>query len=116
MNPPLLPGWRVAWLLTRLRLRRLLNMLGSIRRRKPGQRSGTRPKRRGSALLAGFVVLMMALTYGNLAHQSVSHLSDLVDDSAAGDGGAFGAALLQVLSVELALLSRRRAADDRGLA
>lgn len=101
--PP--PAWRVAWLLTRLRLRRLLNMLGSIRRRKPGPRSGTRPKRRGSALLAGVVVLMMALTYGNLAHQALSRLAELVSDPAAGVDGAFGAALLQVLSVEVALLT-----------
>ena len=104
MNGPLLPAWRVAWLLTRLRLRRLFNLLGVFggRNRK---RSGTRPKKRGSALLTGFVVLAMALTYGNLAHQAVAQLGRLVGAPQAGVDAVFGPALLHVLTVELALLT-----------
>lgn len=104
MNGPLLPAWRVAWLLTRLRLRRMLNLVGAFGSRRK-KRGGTRPRRRGSAMLTGFVVLVMAATYGNLAHTAVAQLGRLVADPAADAGAVFGPALLHVLSVEMTLLT-----------
>jgi ABC-2 type transport system permease protein len=104
MNGSLLPAWRVAWLLTRLRLRRMLNLLGALSSRKK-KRSGTRPKRRTSLLLSFVIVLAMAATYGNLAHQAGVHLMRLVADPEAGGDHVFGSALLHVLSVEMALLT-----------
>ena len=103
MNKPLLSGWRVAWLLTRLRLRRMLNMSAAFRTRKK-KRDATRPKKRNSLLLTGFIVLAMVMAYGNLAHEAVVHLERLVADSGTDTDDVFGSALLHVLSVELALL------------
>jgi ABC-2 type transport system permease protein len=104
MNGSLLPPWQVAWLLTRLRLRRLLNLLGAFSSRRK-KRSGTQPKKRTSLLLTGAIVLAMAATYTNLAHQAVIHLVRLVADPEAGSDRVFGSALLHVLTVEVALLT-----------
>ncbi len=108
MTRPLVPAWRVAWLLTRLRLRRMVNLMGLFGRRgkaRDGARGGTRPKKRGSVLLTGFVVLAMVLSYGNLAHNAVLQLTRLVDVGDADIEAVFAAPLLHVLSVELALLT-----------
>jgi len=104
MNGPLLPAWQVAWLLTRLRLRRMLNLLGAFGSRNKN-RGGTRPKKRVSLLLTGVVVLAMATTCVNLADQAVTQLARLVAGPEAGADNVFGSALLQVLSVEMTLLT-----------
>jgi membrane protease YdiL (CAAX protease family) len=103
MKGPLLPAWQVCWLLIRLRLRRMLNLLGSFGSRHK-KRGGTRPKRRTSVLLTGAVVLAMALTYGSLAHDALTELARLVADPEAGVDTVFGSSLLHVLSVEMLLL------------
>ena len=104
MREPLLPAWHVAWLITRLRLRRMLNLMGAFRTRNK-KRSGTRPKKRSSMLLTGFVVLAMSMSFGNIAYQAVRQLGRLVADPEPGATTVFGSALLHVLSVELTLLT-----------
>lgn len=104
MNEPLLPAWRVAWLLTRLRLRRMLNVVGAFGSRNK-KRGGTRPSKRSSVMLTGFVALAMAATYGNLAHTAVAQIARMVADPEAGVDTVFGSALLHVLSVEMTLLT-----------
>lgn len=104
MSGPLLPSGRVAWLLIRLRLRRLFNLVGSMNRFGKA-RSGSAPKRRGSALVAGLLMTLMVLTYGNLAHQAIADLALEVDNPAVLRGVAFGPELLHLLAVETALLT-----------
>ncbi|MFC5499323.1 CPBP family intramembrane glutamic endopeptidase [Caenimonas terrae] len=105
MTHPLLPAARVGWLLIRLRLRRLVNLAGTLNRRGNKQRSGTASKRTGSALLTALLVLAMVLAYGNLAHEAVGRLARLAAEPPLAGGAAFGPALLHLLSVETALLT-----------
>jgi ABC-2 type transport system permease protein len=111
MSESLLPPWRVAWLLTRLRLRRLLNLLGAFSSHKK-KRSGTRRKRRTSFLLTGAIVLALAATYGNLAHQAVVHLVRLVADAGTDGGHVFGPALLTLAGVLMTVGSRELTQAD----
>lgn len=104
MTRPLLPAGHVAWLLIQLRLRRLFTRIGSFNRSSK-KRSGTATKKRGSAFVAGLLGLAMVLVYGNLAHQAISRLARLVEETTVTGGAAFGPALLHLLSVETALLT-----------
>lgn len=68
------------WLLTRLRLRRLVNLMGVVRRLSFGRRKSA-PVREGTArkgstgvLLALVLGLLMLLTFGNIARQSLNNL------------------------------------------
>ncbi|HTI04854.1 MAG TPA: type II CAAX endopeptidase family protein [Gemmatimonadales bacterium] len=103
MNASVLPAWRVAWLLTRLRLRRMLNLAGALGAGK-NKRKGTRRKKPTSLLLTAAVVLAMAASFGNLARDAVVHLGRLVAHRPLGVGQAFSPALAHVLSVEVALI------------
>lgn len=94
---PLPPAWRLLWLLTRLRLLRLLNLLGGLDRlpwrrgahaKAPGPgeptpasasprtdpRTGTRRKGRLGLPMALVVGGLMLLAFGSMAHQSVRNL------------------------------------------
>lgn len=68
------------WLLTRLRLRRLVNVMGlmnrlSFGRKKPAPaRAGTARKGGTSVLLALLLGLVMLLTFGNIARESLENL------------------------------------------
>jgi len=99
VNASVLPAWRVAWLLTRLRLRRMLNLAGALGAGK-NKRKGTRRKKPTSLLLTAAVVLAMAASFGNLARDAVVHLGRLVAHRPLGVGQAFSPALAHVLSVE----------------
>jgi ABC-2 type transport system permease protein len=66
--------WRAIWLLSRLRLQRLANLLFTMRfRRKAAApvRGGAPAKRRGGAVLAILMVVMMSFTFVNMGRQSV---------------------------------------------
>jgi membrane protease YdiL (CAAX protease family) len=66
--------WRAIWLLSRLRLQRLANLLFTIRsRRKPATlvRAATPAKRRGGAILAILMLVLMSFSFVNIARQSV---------------------------------------------
>lgn len=80
-----LPGaWQMLWLLTRLRLLRLFNLMGAVGRLSFGRkgRGGAQPaartgtgRKRGVGLLAGlFLGSMMLLGFGAMAHQSLKNL------------------------------------------
>jgi membrane protease YdiL (CAAX protease family) len=66
--------WRAIWLLSRLRLQRLANLLFTIRfrRKTPAPaRAATPAKRRGGAILALLMVALMSFTFVNMGRQSV---------------------------------------------
>ncbi len=66
---------RAAWLLARLRLRRLLNLATVSLRRKPGAgRAATAGKRPGRWILPLVMALMMTLAFSHLSHQIVVNL------------------------------------------
>ncbi|KQV47179.1 hypothetical protein ASC95_23600 [Pelomonas sp. Root1217] len=74
------------WLLTRLRLRRLYNLLGVVgklsfgRSKKTAQgRTGTAKKALTGPILGLVMALFMMLTFGNMAFQSLVNLHDRVD-------------------------------------
>ena len=78
---------RAAWLLVRLRLRRLLNSAGmGFRRRRaaPGSRLATAPKRGGATL--GVLVTLGMLGYGVVYSFMVAHVvpRDAQGDDASG--------------------------------
>lgn len=119
-----LPGWRAALLLIRLRLRRLVNLTLAmgLRRRGPattaasadsalGSRRATAPKRRGRWLVSLLIVGLMVFAYTNLAHQAIAHL---VHDFGVSDDDAepivtgiatLGPQLVAALQLELTLLA-----------
>lgn len=76
MNP--LPGGaRAAWLLTRLRLLRLVNLAGAALQRKPKpgtSRPATAGKRRGAWIVPLVVALMMVLAFANMAYRIVLNM------------------------------------------
>lgn len=66
---------RAAWLLARLRLRRLLNMATvSLRRKSAAGRVATAGKRRGRWLLPLVMALVMTFAFAHLSHQIVLNL------------------------------------------
>jgi len=66
---------RAAWLLARLRLRRLLNLATVSMRRKPDTgRAATAGKRRGRWLLPLAMALAMTFAFAHLSHQIVVNL------------------------------------------
>ena len=109
MTRPLLPAGQVAWLLIRLRLRRLYNQTGAFNQmgafNRSKKRSGTANKKKGSALLTGFLVLAMVLAYSSLAQQAFSLLANVVGETPVAGGAVFGPMLLHPLAVEMALLT-----------
>lgn len=69
--------WRAIWLLSRLRLQRLGNLLVTRKiGRKPDSpaRAATPAKRRGGLLLALFLAAMMSFSFVNIGRQSVVNL------------------------------------------
>ncbi|HEY8907887.1 MAG TPA: CPBP family intramembrane glutamate endopeptidase, partial [Rhodoferax sp.] len=74
---------KMFWLLTRLRLIRLLNLTGTIGRlsawRKKQGRLGTAKKSKTGPILGFFVALAMLFVFGNMAQQSVRNLHGFVD-------------------------------------
>jgi len=82
---------RMFWLLTRLRLRRLYNLLGVVgslsfgRKKKDGSpsRSGTAKKALTGPILGLLMVVLMMFTFGNMAFQSLVNLHDQVDEEQA---------------------------------
>jgi len=74
------------WLLTRLRLRRLYNLLGLVSKLSFGRkkkattvRDGTAKKSFAAPILGLIMALFMLLTFGNMAFQSLVNLHDEVD-------------------------------------
>ena len=71
---------RAAWLLTRLRLRRQLNQIGSAYRWRKASPTRTATGRKASAgwLLTAFVMLAMLGSFTNLAYQSVANMEKVL--------------------------------------
>ena len=83
---PASPGnWRAVWLLTRLRLQRLVNVSGRGFSFKKGakSRAATPGKKRGRWLLGVLLVLPMLFSFGNIARHSLLNLHCLLDQVAA---------------------------------
>ena len=94
---------RAAWLLVRLRLRRLLNIAGmGFRRRRaaPGSRLATAPKRGGGTL--GVLVALGMLAYGVMFSFMVVHL---VPKGAGGDETQVFALIVGLVSLAAFLMS-----------
>jgi ABC-2 type transport system permease protein len=112
---------RAVWLLTRLRLLRLVNLFAVIGARRtaarsggprsggPPVRSGTGAKKRNRWVVSALVALFMLLVYGNLTRQSVINLHFFLDgpdpDGPQAPLGVLSEALLRGLSMELSLLA-----------
>jgi ABC-2 type transport system permease protein len=116
---------RAAWLLTRLRLTRLLNRMQFIYNRPLG-RAKSRPassRKKGSRwLVTGLVALGMLSSFGNVARQSIENLHLSIDGAAIGhsaprharqttpraasalQAGPFSESLTRGLAMELSLL------------
>jgi ABC-2 type transport system permease protein len=67
---------RATWLLTRLRLRRQLNQIGSLYRFRKASPTRTATARKSSSgwLLTAFVILAMLGNFTNLAHQTMANM------------------------------------------
>ena len=76
---------RAGWLLTRLRLTRLLNQMQAIYKRpihRGKSRMATSGKRRNRWLVTSVVTLVMLFSFGSLARQSILNLHRAVDATA----------------------------------
>jgi len=122
MNTAHVTPLRAIWLLTRLRLQRMLNVGGArfaFKRKKNHEKSrpATAGKRRGMWLVSALVLAAMLFSFGNIAHQSVLNLHCGLDaitschgqdgmDAVAAQltGTPFSDALLAGLSLQLCLL------------
>ncbi|MGK5063205.1 CPBP family intramembrane glutamic endopeptidase [Janthinobacterium sp. LB3P112] len=126
MTPVPLTAWRAIWLLTRLRLQRLLNVSGRGFSFKKNNKSrpATPGKRGGRWLLGALLLLPMLFSFGSIARHSVLnmhclldqvaacqargslHTSDLLLDSVIAQlmAAPFSTALLGGLTLQLALL------------
>ena len=85
MTPVPPDNWRAVWLLTRLRLQRLLNVSGrsfSFQKNNTS-RAATPGKRRGRWLLGVLLVLPMLFSFGNIARHSLLNMHCLLDQVAA---------------------------------
>lgn len=82
-TPP--SAWRAIWLLTRLRLQRLLNVSGRGLSLKKNSKSrpATRGKRGGRWLLGALLLLPMLFSFGSIARHSVLNMHCLLDQVAA---------------------------------
>jgi len=78
-------AWRAIWLLTRLRLQRLLNVSGRGLSFKKNSKSrpATRGKRGGRWLLGALLLLPMLFSFGSIARHSVLNMHCLLDQVAA---------------------------------
>ena len=85
MTPVPPDNWRAVWLLTRLRLQRLLNVSGrSFSFQKNNTRRAATPgKRRGRWLLGVLLVLPILFSFGNIARHSLLNMHCLLDQVAA---------------------------------
>ena len=82
---PAPPGaWRAVWLLTRLRLQRLLNVSGKGFSFKKGatSRAATPGKKRGRWLLGALLLLPMLFSSGNIARHNLLNMHCLLDQVA----------------------------------
>jgi len=81
MTPAPLTAWRAVWLLTRLRLQRLLNVSGKglAFHRGGKSRPATPGKKRGRWLLGALLVLPMLFASGNIARHGVLNMHCLLD-------------------------------------
>ena len=85
MTPAPLTAWRAVWLLTRLRLQRLLNVSGrgfAFRKARQG-RPATPGKKRGRWLLGVLLFLPMLFSFGTIARHGVLNMHCLLDQVAA---------------------------------
>ncbi|MDZ5632779.1 type II CAAX endopeptidase family protein [Janthinobacterium sp. GMG1] len=78
-------AWRAVWLLTRLRLQRLLNVSGRgfSFKKNSKSRPATPGKRGGRWLLGALLLLPMLLSFGSIARHSVLNMHCLLDQVAA---------------------------------
>ena len=78
-------AWRAIWLLTRLRLQRLLNVSsrGLSFKKNSKSRPATRGKRGGRWLLGALLLLPMLFSFGSIARHSVLNMHCLLDQVAA---------------------------------
>ncbi|PHV31314.1 CPBP family intramembrane metalloprotease domain-containing protein [Janthinobacterium sp. BJB312] len=78
-------AWRAVWLLTRLRLQRLLNVSGRGLSFKKNSKSrpATPGKRGGRWLLGALLLLPMLFSFGSIARHSVLNMHCLLDQVAA---------------------------------
>jgi ABC-2 type transport system permease protein len=101
---------RGAWLLTRLRLRRLVNQMTAMYNTPIGGRKGraaSPAKRRNPWLVTAFVALMMLFSTGNIARQAMLNLHGAVDGAGARVESLpvlFSEALTRALTMQLSLL------------
>jgi ABC-2 type transport system permease protein len=85
MTPAPLTAWRAVWLLTRLRLQRLLNVSGrgfSFTKNNKS-RPATPGKKRGRWLLGVLLFLPMLFSFGTIARHGVLNMHCLLDQVAA---------------------------------
>ena len=77
--------WRAVWLLTRLRLQRLLNVSGKgfSFKKNSKSRPATPGKRGGRWLLGALLLLPMLFSFGSIARHSVLNMHCLLDQVAA---------------------------------
>ncbi|MGX9715306.1 CPBP family intramembrane glutamic endopeptidase [Janthinobacterium lividum] len=85
MTPAPPTAWRAVWLLTRLRLQRLLNISGRGLSFKKNSKSrpATPGKRGGRWLLGALLLLPMLFSFGSIARHSVLNMHCLLDQVAA---------------------------------
>ena len=85
MTPAPPTAWRAVWLLTRLRLQRLLNISGRGFSFKKNNKSrpATSGKRGGRWLLGALLLLPMLFSFGSIARHSVLNMHCLLDQVAA---------------------------------
>ncbi|SDH98567.1 type II CAAX endopeptidase family protein [Janthinobacterium sp. YR213] len=85
MTPVPPTAWRAVWLLTRLRLQRLLNISGRGLSFKKNSKSrpATPGKRGGRWLLGALLLLPMLFSFGSIARHSVLNMHCLLDQVAA---------------------------------
>lgn len=85
MTPAPPSNWRAVWLLTRLRLQRLVNVSGrGFSFRKGGKSRAAAPgKKRGRWMLGVLLVLPMLFSFGNIARHSLLNMHCLLDQVAA---------------------------------
>ncbi|OYO32261.1 type II CAAX endopeptidase family protein [Janthinobacterium sp. PC23-8] len=83
MAPP--SALQAIWLLTRLRLRRLLNLRGAMFQRRPAgnSRAATAGKRRGRWIIGVLLLAPMLFSFGHIARDSVLNLHCQLDAVAA---------------------------------
>jgi membrane protease YdiL (CAAX protease family) len=118
--------WRAIWLLSRLRLQRLSNLLFTVRfgrKAATPARSATPAKRRGGAVLAILMLVLMSFSFVNIARQSVLTMEcqfapgDVCTQATPGRstdendlaaralaGGGYSAPVVHALALQLALL------------